>query len=68
MESTEFYKPHCKLIGEDGNVFNIIAKVSRTLKEFGYPDKATEFTKKAMNDCKSYDEVLQIVMDYVVVE
>lgn len=68
METEVFYKPHCKLIGEDGNVFNIIGKVSRTLKKFGYPDKAKEFTEKAMNDCKSYDEVLQLVMDYVVIE
>ena len=65
MEANTFYKPQCKLIGENGNVFNIIARVSMTLKEFGYPDKAEEFKEKAMHECKSYDEVLRLVMDYV---
>ena len=64
MEANVFYKPQCKLIGEDGNVFFIIGKVTRTLKEFGYPDKAKEFQEKATAS-KSYDEVLQLVMDYV---
>ena len=64
MEANVFYKPQCKLIGEDGNVFFIIGKVTRTLKEFGYPDKAKEFKEKATAS-KSYDEVLQLAMDYV---
>lgn len=64
MEAKAFYKPHCKLIGEDGNVFFIIGKVTRTLKEFGYHSQAKEFKKKAMAS-KSYDEVLQLAMDYV---
>lgn len=62
---TNFYKPECKLIGEDGNVFNIIFRVARTLKTFGYADKAAEFERKATTECKSYDEVLQLVMEYV---
>ena len=65
MEVKAFYKPQCKLIGEDGNVFHIIFKVARTLKDFGYEDKAVEFKRKATKECKSYDEVLQLVMDYV---
>ena len=61
-------KPPCKLIGENGNVFNIIARVSRTLKDYDMPEQAKEFQHKAMNECKSYDEVLQLVMDYVTIE
>lgn len=60
-------KPPCKLIGEDGNVFNIIGKVTRTLKSAGQRESANEFTKKAF-ECGSYDEVLRLVMDYVEVE
>lgn len=60
-------KPKCKLIGEDGNVFSIIGKVSRTLKMAGLEDEAKEFVGKAFA-AKSYDEVLQIVLDYVEVE
>lgn len=65
MESDVFFKPQCKLIGEDGNVFYIIGKVMKALKDFGYPDKAEEFHKKATTECGSYDEVLRLVMDYV---
>jgi len=60
-------KPSCKLIGEDGNVFNIIGRVSQALKGAGMKDKAEEFTKKAFAS-KSYDEVLRLCMDYVEVE
>ena len=64
MEANAFYKPQCKLIGENGNVFNIIGIVSRTLKDFGYEDKAVEFSIKAIR-CENYDDVLQLVMEYV---
>ena len=57
-------KPKCKLIGEDGNVFNLIGIVNSTLKKAGMKEKAKEFTAKAFN-CKSYDEVLQLIQEYV---
>ena len=60
-------KPSCKLIGEDGNVFNIIGKVSRTLKAAGMKAEADEFVVKAFAS-GSYYEVLNLVMDYVEVE
>lgn len=59
--------PKCKLIGEDGNVFNIIGKVSRTLKDNGLEKEAKEFTEKAFHST-SYDEVLRLCMEYVDVE
>ena len=68
MEVNAFYKPECKLIGEDGNVFHIIFKVARTLKDFGYEDKAVEFKRKATTECRSYEEVLRLVMEYVEIE
>jgi hypothetical protein len=36
-------KPECKLTGEDGNVFNIIAKVSQCLRKEGMRDEAVKF-------------------------
>lgn len=57
-------KPRCKLIGENGNVFNIIGLVNRTLKADSQPDKAKEFTEKAFA-CRSYSEVLSLLTDYV---
>ena len=60
-------KPTCELIGEDGNVFNIIGRVSRALKNAGQKDRAEEFVKKAFVS-HNYDEVLRLCVDYVEVE
>ena len=60
-------KPTCKLLGEDGNVFNIIGRVSATLKRAGLKEKAEEFTSKAFNS-ESYDAVLRLAMEYTEVE
>ena len=57
-------KPPCRLVGEDGNVFNVIGRVKRALKDAGQPDRAREFVQKAFGS-KSYDEVLALCMDYV---
>lgn len=60
-------KPICKLIGVDGNVFNLAAKVSRTLKDNDLQDQAQEVWDK-LKECQSYDQALQLFMDYVEVE
>ena len=60
-------KPTCMLIGEDGNVFNIIGRVSKALKKAGLADQANEFTGKAFRS-ESYDSVLQLATEYVEVE
>jgi hypothetical protein len=60
-------KPKCKLVGEDGNVFNIIGLVSKSLKKDGQRERAKEWQKKAIQCC-SYDEVLQLLHDYVEAE
>jgi hypothetical protein len=57
-------KPRCKLIGEDGNVFNIIGLVQRALKSAGQKDEAKEFGKLAFK-AKSYNEVLGLAAEYV---
>jgi len=57
-------KPKCKLIGQDGNVFNIIGIVAKTLKRAGLKQRADEFSKKALG-AHSYDEVLQLCTEYV---
>jgi len=60
-------KPVCKLVGEDGNVFAIIGRVSKALKSVGLKEQAREFTQKAFKS-ESYDAVLQLAMKYVDVE
>lgn len=59
-------KPECKLIGEDGNVFNIIGRVQRTLRQAGKKDDASAFVKAAFS-AGSYDEVLNLAGDYVTI-
>ncbi len=57
-------KPRCKLIDEDGNVFNIIGRVRAALWEAGQDDEAREFVARAFR-CRSYDEVLRLVLEYI---
>ena len=61
-------KPKCRLIGEDGNIFNLMGIVSRTLKEAGEPEKAEEMIRRITSDAKSYDEALAMLMEYVDIE
>ena len=57
-------KPTCQLTGKDGNVFSIIANVSRTLNNAGQPALSKEFRKKAF-ECPSYNAVLNLCSEYV---
>lgn len=61
-------KPKCRLIGENGNIFNLMGIVSKTLKEAGEPEKADEMIQRITNEAKSYDEALAMLMEYVDVE
>jgi hypothetical protein len=65
--TTEGGKPTVRLVGEDGNVFAIIGRVSKALNRAGMRDRASEFTKRAMAS-HSYDDVLRLAMEYVEVE
>lgn len=57
-------KPDCKLIGEDGNIFNLMGIVSRTLRQNGMADEAVEMRDR-IRESGSYDEALCIIGDYV---
>lgn len=57
-------KPDCPLIGEDGNIFNLMGIASRTLKENGLSDQAREMRQR-ITQCHSYDSALCIIADYV---
>ncbi len=58
---------HVKLIGEDGNVFNLINLVKRALISAGHKELAEEMQEAVMS-CGSYDEALVIFTEYVEVE
>lgn len=52
-----------KLIGEDGNAFLIIGKVSKALKRAGHSELAEEYLKEARQG--DYDHLLATTMKYV---
>lgn len=57
-------KIEVKLIGEDGNIFNLLGIASRALKRNGQRDEAEEMSERVFKS-NSYDEALMIISDYV---
>ncbi len=60
-------KPSCKLVGEDGNIFNLMGIASRTLKNAGLEEQAAQMRERIFKS-DSYDKALQIIMEYVEAE
>jgi hypothetical protein len=56
-------KPKVKLVGQDGNVFNLLGICSKALKQNGQSKEAEEMSSKIFA-CESYNEALQIIMEY----
>lgn len=57
-----------KLIGQDGNIFNLIGIASKALKQDGKSDEAAEMTTRVMDEAQDYNHALRIIMEYVDVE
>ncbi len=57
-------KPDCPLIGEDSNIFNLMAIASRTLKKNGMQEQASEMRQR-IEQSQSYHSALSIIGDYV---
>lgn len=64
FEEVKRMKPKCKLIGENGNIFNLMAIASSVLRENKMSAQANEMQNRIF-ESKSYDEALSIIMDYV---
>lgn len=58
-------KPDCPLIGQDGNIFNLMGIAARTLRENGLYEQSKEMTKRITDSAQSYDEALNIIGEYV---
>lgn len=57
-------KPDCPLIGQDGNIFNLMGIALRTLKQNEMVDEAQEMRER-ITASGSYDEALNIISEYV---
>lgn len=57
-------KPDCPLIGEDGNIFNLIGIAARTLRNNDMKAEAKEMSSRVMS-AGSYEDALQIIGEYV---
>lgn len=60
----EKVKPDCALIGQDGNIFNLLGIASHTLKQNGMADEAKEMCSRVTSS-ESYCEALNIIGEYV---
>lgn len=58
-------KPKCQLIGQDGNIFNLMGIASRTLKRNNMKQEADEMVNRITTSARSYDEALMIIDEYV---
>jgi len=65
--ATREIRPKMQLIGQDGNIFAIMGRASRLLKNAGQRDKAKEMCNRVMAS-KSYNAALAIVSEYVETE
>lgn len=65
QQKEESLKPDCPLIGQDGNIFNLMGIASRTLRQSGMPEQATEMCSRITETAGSYSEALSIIGEYV---
>ena len=53
-----------ELIGEDGNIFNLVGITIKALERNGQKEKAKEMRNKVFK-AKNYEEALKVISDYV---
>ena len=66
MAEPERIKPDCELIGQNGNIYNLMGIASRTLRENGMKQQAEEmFERITGGGCRDYYQALGIIGEYV---
>ena len=58
-------RPKVKLIGEDGNVFNLMAIARKALIKAGQESQAKEMVEKIQTEARDYYDALGIIQQYV---
>lgn len=64
LKLQEKIKPKCALLGEDGNIFNLMGVASKTLKQNNMNQEAKEMCDR-ITSSKNYYEALSIIGEYV---
>ena len=62
------YRPVAKLVGANGNIFNLMGIANKALIEAGKEERGKEMCDRIKSQAKSYDEALLIINEYVEVE
>lgn len=57
-------KPKVRFIGEDGNVFSMIGRTTKALRNAGMDEEAKKFQAEVFA-AKSYEEAIYIMTQYV---
>lgn len=65
--SSKNKKPLIKLVGEDGNIFNLLGIETKALRRAGQVDNAKLLSDKIFS-CGSYDEALNLIMQFCEVQ
>ncbi len=60
----EQQKPDCPLIGQDGNIFNLMGIAARTLRRAGLDEQAREMCDR-IRESGSYYQALGVIGEYV---
>lgn len=63
-EAVQNVKPQAKIIGADGNIFNIMGISSNALNNAGLEKESKEMLQRVTSS-HSYDEALRIIMEYI---
>ena len=64
LAEPEQKKPSMRLEGQDGNIFSILGRASRLLKDVGQKGQADEMFRRVTSS-GSYEEALHIISEYV---
>lgn len=64
VPGTDILKPKCRLVGEDGNAFSIMGRVSAALRNAHVPKEIiTEYKTKSMSG--DYNNLLRTAVEYI---
>ena len=61
------HKPKMRLVGQDGNIFSILGRASKLLRQNGQRKQADEMVQRVQN-CGDYYKALNIISEYVQTE